>query len=67
MAEVIWDLINEPSFCSPYRLWLTRPNYDEHEERAWHERLRERFPAASDAERERQLAEMWRTLPELSP
>jgi hypothetical protein len=63
MNDVIWDFINEPSFCSPDRLWVTRPNYDEHELRAWHAWLRERFPAESDAEREGMLEEMWRTFP----
>jgi hypothetical protein len=63
MNDVIWDLINEPSFCSPERLWLTRPNYDRYELRAWHDWLRQRFPARSDAERQARLAELWRTLP----
>jgi hypothetical protein len=63
MNDVIWDLINEPSCCSPLRLWQTRPNYDEHELRAWHDWLRERFPTYSDEQLERQLAELWRTLP----
>jgi len=64
MSDVIWDLINEPSFCSPERLWLTRPNYDRFEVRAWHDWLRQRFPAGSDSERQARLAELWRTLPE---
>ncbi|MGD8699733.1 MAG: cellulase family glycosylhydrolase, partial [Gemmatimonadales bacterium] len=63
MSGVIWDLINEPSFCSPERLWLTRPNYDPHEVSAWHHWLRERFAADSQAKLERVLSEKWRTLP----
>lgn len=64
MNDVIWDLINEPSFCSPERLWLTRPNYDRFEQRAWHDWLRLRFPAGSDSELQARLAELWRTLPD---
>jgi hypothetical protein len=63
MSGVIWDLINEPSFCSPDHLWLTRPNYDEHEVRAWRAWLRDRFAADSESELERTLSEKWRTLP----
>jgi hypothetical protein len=62
-SGVIWDLINEPSFCSPDHLWLTRPNYDEHEVRAWRAWLQDRFAADSDAELEQILSEKWRTLP----
>ncbi len=64
MNDVIWDLINEPSFCSPGRLWLTRPNYDRHEQHAWRDWLRERYGAESDDELASKLAELWRTLPE---
>jgi hypothetical protein len=64
MNDVIWDLINEPSCCSPGRLWQTRPNYDEHETRAWHEWLRERFSTEPDEELRAKLAELWRTLPD---
>ena len=63
MNDVIWDLINEPSFCSPEQLWLTRPNYDRFEIEAWRGWLRDRYPADSDDERQEKLAEMWRTLP----
>jgi hypothetical protein len=64
MNDVIWDLINEPSCCSPLRLWQTRPNYDEHEIRAWREWLRERFSAETDEKLKAKLAELWRTLPD---
>jgi hypothetical protein len=63
MSGVIWDLINEPSFCAPDHLWLTRPNYDQHEVRAWRQWLRERFAIDSDAELEQILSEKWRSLP----
>ncbi|UCC82150.1 MAG: cellulase family glycosylhydrolase [Gemmatimonadota bacterium] len=63
MNDVIWDLINEPNCCSPARLWQTRPNYDEHETRAWEAWLRERFSIDTDEELQSTLAELWRTLP----
>ncbi|UCF20940.1 MAG: cellulase family glycosylhydrolase [Gemmatimonadota bacterium] len=64
MNDVIWDLINEPSFCSPDRLWVTRPNYDDHEAREWRAWLQERYPSASTEDLEQRLAELWRALPE---
>ncbi len=63
MNDVIWDLINEPSCCAPDRLWVTRPNYDEYETRAWVTWLRERFPSESPVELDSKLSELWRTLP----
>jgi len=63
MNDVIWDLINEPSCCSPDRLWVTRPNYDEYETHAWESWLRERFPSESPVELDSKLSELWRTLP----
>ena len=59
--DVIWDFINEPSFCSPKHLWNCRPNYDEHETAAWKTWLKDRYPAASDEERVAQLQQRWRT------
>lgn len=54
---VMWDLINEPSFSNPQRLWVTRPNRDEHEVRAWNAWLAEQY-------RDRgAIAEAWRTTP----
>ncbi len=32
---VHWDLINEPSYAPPDKLWRTRPMWDAHERRAW--------------------------------
>ena len=46
--DVIWDFINEPSFCSPKHLWSCRPNYEDFETAAWKQWLRDRYPAASD-------------------
>lgn len=59
--DVIWDFINEPSFCSPKFLWNCRPNYDEFETAAWKQWIKERYPAASDEERVAQLQHIWRT------
>jgi hypothetical protein len=63
VEDLGWDLINEPSFCSPAHLWECRPNYDEHETRAWGAWLRERYGASSDRERNARLAEAWRCAP----
>jgi hypothetical protein len=59
--DVIWDFINEPSFCSPKHLWNCRPNYDSYESAAWKQWLRDRYPAATDEERVGQLQQLWRT------
>lgn len=59
--DVLWDFINEPSFCSPKFLWNCRPNYDEHETAAWKQWIRERYPAAGDEDRITQLQHVWRT------
>ena len=53
--DVIWDLINEPSFCSPKFLWNCRPNYDAHEKSEWTTWLKNRYPDPIEL----QLA--WRT------
>lgn len=60
MSDVIWDLINEPSFCNPRHLWSCRPNYDEFERLAWQAWLGEKYPAASDEAHAELLAELWR-------
>jgi len=59
--DLIWDLINEPSFCSPKHLWSCRPNYDDYEKAAWQQWLRVRYDAANDEERATRLQELWRT------
>jgi hypothetical protein len=59
--DVMWDFINEPSFCSPKYLWNCRPNYDAHEKAAWKQWLKDRYPAASDEEHVSKLQELWRT------
>ena len=59
--DVLWDFINEPSFCSPKYLWNCRPNYDAHEQAAWKQWLKDRYPAANDEERLSKLQERWRS------
>jgi hypothetical protein len=54
---LIWDLINEPSFANPNRLWLTRPNRDAHELRAWNAWLSSHYPSRAA------MAEAWKTIP----
>lgn len=61
MNDLMWDYINEPSFCSPHHLWSCRPNYDRHEARAWKEWLANRFPAATEEERSSLFQERWRS------
>ena len=48
MRELMWDLINEPSFCNKDHLWSCRPNYDRFERAAWAAWLAERGLAAAD-------------------
>ena len=50
MNDLLWDLINEPSFCNKDHLWTCRPSYDAFEREAWIAWLRERLPAATAAE-----------------
>lgn len=47
--DLAWDLINEPSFSSPQRLWQCRPNYDASEQAAWAAWLR-RLAGSSEGE-----------------
>ncbi len=65
--DLIWDLINEPSFCSPKHLWSCRPNYDEHEKTVWQAWLKERYQYPTDEARIKALQELWRTTTEESP
>ena len=41
---LMWDLINEPSFDSPPKVWSTRPNGDRYEAAAWKDWLARRYP-----------------------
>src|SRR5262249_27125122 len=56
--DLMWDFINEPSFCSPAKVWFTRPNYDRFEKAVWAEWLA-RQGVSDDEWRER-----WRLTPE---
>ena len=51
---LMWDLINEPSFSNPRMLWMTRPNGDPAELRAWNRWLDARYPSRAA------LAAAWR-------
>src|SRR3990172_10463572 len=64
--DIIWDLINEPSFCSPQHLWNCRPNYDPYEKKAWNRWLKDRYPSGSDEERTARLQERYRAAAEES-
>ena len=55
--NLMYDFINEPSFCSPDRQWSVTPNYDRHEHAAWGEWIRGRF------EVETEWATRWRRTP----
>lgn len=55
--EMLWDLINEPSFANPDRLWFCRPNGDEFELEAFRAWLAERHTEADVRAR-------WRLLPD---
>lgn len=58
--DVIWDLINEPSFANPKNLWSCRPNYDEFEKRAWLEFLKKRFSETNEVKLADILKDKWR-------
>lgn len=54
-----WDLINEPSFSNPRRLWKgNTPNRDGAEMAAWHGWLRKRYGTLAE------LASAWTVTPE---
>ncbi len=48
MNDLLWDLINEPSFCNAAHLWSCRPNGDRFERAAWEAWLAGRYPSAAD-------------------
>jgi hypothetical protein len=75
--DIAWDLINEPSFSSPARLWQCRPNYDSDEQAAWQAwlagtpvtgetpvpQLQTPVPQLLTPTREARLLERWGALP----
>ena len=65
--EIVWDLINEPSFCNPQYLWQCRPNYDRYEAEAWQTWLKERYAAPSDEARDALIQEAYRTTTDEAP
>ncbi|MBX7172479.1 MAG: cellulase family glycosylhydrolase [Pyrinomonadaceae bacterium] len=65
--DVIWDLINEPTFANPKNLWSCRPNYDEFEKAAWKEFLKKRFSEADEAKLSDVLKEKWRLRDDENP
>jgi hypothetical protein len=59
VSWLCWDLINEPSFSNPNRLWKgNTPNGDPTETAAWHKWLREKYRNLAD------LAAAWSVTPE---
>jgi hypothetical protein len=66
--EMLWDLINEPSFASPEKLWSCRPCGDAFEAAAFREWLRERYGAVGEGSRswEDEVRSRWRLLPDES-
>lgn len=65
--DVIWDLINEPSFANPKNLWSCRPNYDEFEKRAWFEFLKKRFNESNEDKLADILRDKWRLREDENP
>lgn len=57
--DVLWDLVNEPSFSSPRHLWQTRPNGDESERAAFASWLGADVPGEATRVRAR-----WRARPD---
>ncbi len=59
--DIIWDFINEPSFCNPQHLWSCRPNYDTYETEAWNNWLKDRYPSPTEEEHRARLQELYRS------
>jgi hypothetical protein len=58
--DILWDFINEPSFCSPTHLWSCRPNYDSFEYDAWSAWLNEHYQGIPAGERDAKIKEYYR-------
>ena len=67
VKDIMWDLINEPSFANPKNLWSCRPNYDEFEKAAWKEFLKNRFNETDEAKLADILKEKWRLRDDENP
>ncbi len=61
---LLWDVINEPSFCNPQRLWECRPNFDRFEVKAWKEWLAQKYPVKGSPEGQQKIEEIFRTTPD---
>lgn len=61
--EVIWDLINEPSFASPDKLWRCRPHGCAHEAAAFQGWLEARY-GRGGADWEAEVRDRWRLTPD---
>ena len=61
MNDIVWDLINEPSFCSAKALWTTRPNYDRHEHAAWNTWHHDKSGSFEHSQQARSRIERYRT------
>ena len=63
--EMLWDLINEPSFANPDKLWQCRPNGDAYEHAAFMEWLERRYSGAADGRSWKDVVRArWRLLPD---
>jgi len=63
--EMLWDLINEPSFANPNKLWQCRPNGDRFEHAAFLKWLEERYSGSSDGRTWEDIVRArWRLLPD---
>ncbi|MFO0984518.1 MAG: hypothetical protein U1E76_22800 [Planctomycetota bacterium] len=61
--EMLFDLINEPSFCSPEHLWRCRPSGDRFEQAAFVQWLAQRYASSSPSWQDVVRAR-WRLLPD---
>ncbi len=65
--EMLWDLINEPSFASAHKLWTCKPNEDAFETEAFRSWLQGRYGGGTEAGRadwESRVRARWRLLPD---
>jgi hypothetical protein len=63
--EMLWDLINEPSFANPSKLWQCRPNGDPFEHAAFTRWLEARYSGSLDGSTwDDVVRARWRLLPD---
>lgn len=63
--EILWDLINEPSFANPKKLWVCRPVGDRHGREAFRAWLATRFADAPGGW-EAHVRARWRIAPDVA-